>query len=572
MTNNLNPYLLPGPAFPNKNGVSNYSLYQKKLSSRLNTTTEKTISPQQEELQTLLTTATATYLKKFKVDSRAPYYLRHTFERDMELFPHSFAHQVISKYTQELEDHLVTDTAISKAYFEVETGMRTLSAKFNRYDQEFSVWLTLEDFTKQGYTRFLFLSEQSADTCETCNAYHGHVFSIADVPIPPLHPNCRCELLVMDSQTELLYKMDEQAFIQRFYSERRGTTGGIYLIDHSTFPFGISAERITKIPIVSEHMVLNYDQNILDQDGTYNLASAVASYLSSLWKDGENLIDALLNAQAERSGRKWDNFSSFLDWLTFGIVSGAWGGIVSNFDAMVEDPNLYSIVNFFTFGTLDTLSGAIAPEDPWSLEHWLDIIGTVLIVYSAYKAAINVKEILSGSTDDALRAAGTLTDDVDDLIRNAGLTPSQIDDIIKAPKGQRPNPSTYLSQEYIDQHLDLFRGGATKFYAKAPTGEVGPPDGTFVFPSTYVDDIIAKANGDVSILEELLGFEPGYLGDHPVRVDIINPSGLRIPSGNEIGANQYWIPGGYTAGGIPEAIIDRPRVGEYTVSSIFTER
>ena len=27
----------------------------------------------------------ATYLKKFKVDSRAPYYLRHTFERDMEL-------------------------------------------------------------------------------------------------------------------------------------------------------------------------------------------------------------------------------------------------------------------------------------------------------------------------------------------------------------------------------------------------------------------------------------------------------------------------------------------------------
>ena len=77
-----------------------------------------------------------------------------------------------------------------------------------------------------------------------------------------------------------------------------------------------------------------------------------------------------------------------------------------------------SIVNFFTFGTLDTLSGAIAPEDPWSLEHWLDIIGTVLIVYSAYKAAINVKEILSGSTDDALRAAGTLTDDVDDLIRH----------------------------------------------------------------------------------------------------------------------------------------------------------
>ncbi len=372
----------------------------------------------------------------------------------------------------------------------------------------------------------------------------------------------------MDSQTELLYKMDEQAFIQRFYSERRGTTGGIYLIEHSTFPFGISAKRITKIPIVSEHMVLNYAQNILDQDGIYDLASAVASYLSSLWKDGENLIDALLNAQAERSGRKWDNFSSFLDWLTFGIVSGAWGGIVSNFDAMVEDPNLYSIVNFFTFGTLDTLSGAIAPEDPWSLEHWLDIIGTVLIVYSAYKAAINVKEILSGSTDDALRAAGTLTDDVDDLIRNAGLTPSQIDDIIKAPKGQRPNPSTYLSQEYIDQHLDLFRGGATKFYAKAPTGEVGPPDGTFVMPTSIADDLIKQANGDIHILEQLLGLDSGTLGKSPVRIDIAHPTGLRMPTGNELGVNSFWLPGGYTSGGLPEAVVDQILPGQYTVVPI----
>lgn len=31
---------------------------------------------------------------------------------------------------------------------------------------------------------------------------------------------------------------------------------------------------------------------------------------------------------------------------------------------------------------------------------------------------------------------------------------------------------------------------------------------------------------------------------------------LRIPSGNEAGANSHWIPGGKTDGGVPEAITD----------------
>ena len=31
---------------------------------------------------------------------------------------------------------------------------------------------------------------------------------------------------------------------------------------------------------------------------------------------------------------------------------------------------------------------------------------------------------------------------------------------------------------------------------------------------------------------------------------------LKIPSGNEVGVNQYWIPGGYTKGGIAEAVMN----------------
>ncbi|WP_431802057.1 hypothetical protein [Microbacterium sp. bgisy203] len=34
--------------------------------------------------------------------------------------------------------------------------------------------------------------------------------------------------------------------------------------------------------------------------------------------------------------------------------------------------------------------------------------------------------------------------------------------------------------------------------------------------------------------------------------------GLRIPTGNEAGANDHWIPGGYLPTGIREAVIDVP--------------
>jgi hypothetical protein len=41
-----------------------------------------------------------------------------------------------------------------------------------------------------------------------------------------------------------------------------------------------------------------------------------------------------------------------------------------------------------------------------------------------------------------------------------------------------------------------------------------------------------------------------------------------MPSGNELGANSQWIPGGYTGGGIIEAVIDSPTPAQYVVNAI----
>ena len=56
---------------------------------------------------------------------------------------------------------------------------------------------------------------------------------------------------------------------------------------------------------------------------------------------------------------------------------------------------------------------------------------------------------------------------------------------------------------------------------------------------------------------------------NPVRIDVSSTSGLRMPSGNELGVNDKWLPGGKTSGGILEATVDQIKEGTYTVKTVF---
>ncbi|PJI07817.1 MULTISPECIES: hypothetical protein [Clostridium] len=153
------------------------------------------------------------------------------------------------------------------------------------------------------------------------------------------------------------------------------------------------------------------------------------------------------------------------------------------------------------------------------------------------------------------------------------------DEIIGIPKGQKPDPSVYMSSSEIKKHLSLFDDGAVRIQSKESFekaihlygSNIGDPaTGTFVLPKSIVSKAVEASNGNPRILEELLGLDPGYLGEHPIILDINNPSNIRIPSGNEAGAwPEYWNPGGYTSGGVPEAVIDQIPLGGYTTSSVY---
>ncbi|WP_237077075.1 hypothetical protein [Mycobacteroides abscessus] len=150
------------------------------------------------------------------------------------------------------------------------------------------------------------------------------------------------------------------------------------------------------------------------------------------------------------------------------------------------------------------------------------------------------------------------------------------DQIVSIEKGERPDPATYLPHEYIQQHLEQFDKGVARFMTDENLDSfgIGQRDGTsFVMPKGEADALMNATRGDPRAMEDALGLPEGFLDKNRiVRVDIEDPRSydLRMPSGNEAGANSQWIPGGRLPGGESEAIIDGGRVprADYKISDI----
>lgn len=167
--------------------------------------------------------------------------------------------------------------------------------------------------------------------------------------------------------------------------------------------------------------------------------------------------------------------------------------------------------------------------------------------------------------------------DSTDLVRKVFKKGYSTNTIISIPKGNRPNPSNYLKWRYRHRHQRKFRRGASflipKYiidkYGKAVLGR---QDGLFVMCKEEMDDLIQKANGQLSYIETELGIPLGMWKDTEIiRIDIRRPKRfhLRIPSGNEVGANALWIPGGKLPNGYLESVINPVTEGKYTQTPII---
>lgn len=86
-----------------------------------------------------------------------------------------------------------------------------------------------------------------------------------------------------------------------------------------------------------------------------------------------------------------------------------------------------------------------------------------------------------------------------------------------------------------------------------------------------MDSVLMRSHGDLSRIEHELGIPAGAWKHRVlVRIDIpkLKKLRLRMPSGNEVGANVLWLPGGLLPTGYKEAVIDRIPKGRYKASLI----
>ncbi len=144
--------------------------------------------------------------------------------------------------------------------------------------------------------------------------------------------------------------------------------------------------------------------------------------------------------------------------------------------------------------------------------------------------------------------------------------------ILKLPKGKRPLPATYLKPWYMAVHLLKFSQGGSWLVSESSLKKygrkvIGRADGQFIMPHYEMDAVLKKAHNNIMFVEKELGIPNNAWHDKKIiRIDVPKPQdfNLRIPDGNEIGANIDWLPAGKLPRGYDEAIVDQIPKGHFT--------
>ena len=238
---------------------------------------------------------------------------------------------------------------------------KTLENLIRAYAGQMMRYMVLWDCEDAGYTSYRFVAE--GENCPECDALDGRVFPISEASsgenLAPMHPNCDCGAEILDR------------------------SGNAVLTIGGAKKAGDSAEKRNAF-----------------------------TPLLRIPEDAGKLLREFWDAQAERT-QNIKGPLSFLDWLTLGIPRGIWEGMEKRGQDMRDAPGAYSIGNWLTMGLLDTAKGALAPDEPLSLEHWLDsaaVAGAAAGAYELGKYAVGKGRAAKRNGGVADEAANTTAD------------------------------------------------------------------------------------------------------------------------------------------------------------------
>ena len=273
------------------------------------------------------------YTKLFIMnDSGIPADLRKKLNAELEQFNSQTTQTMVDKSASCVRRNASADEMAEELLAVFNKAAKKLSGDIDGAYMQASWYYLLHCFVEAGYREFQYVVEHKDGLCETCLSLSEKTFTLEELVeqelLPPLHPNCRCAVVPVYATGRV---------------ESR-TSGG----------FGAETTNW--------------------YDGLLQIPT-----------EAKALLNGIASAQQERIGRR--TLGGFLDWLTMGTISGFYNGLKTRASAVAESPSLYNIANWLTLGTADTVKGAVAPEKPLSLEHWLNALGTVSIAAGAYELA-----------------------------------------------------------------------------------------------------------------------------------------------------------------------------------------
>ncbi|WZY01352.1 T7SS effector LXG polymorphic toxin [Bacillus sp. FSL W7-1360] len=80
----------------------------------------------------------------------------------------------------------------------------------------------------------------------------------------------------------------------------------------------------------------------------------------------------------DRSEKAFDSFYDYGNHVTFGLFDAGvsmWDGAQMRYNEFIDDPNVFTFVNYASIGTYDMFVGTVNPDDPYSTDHWLSSAG-----------------------------------------------------------------------------------------------------------------------------------------------------------------------------------------------------
>jgi hypothetical protein len=294
----------------------------------------------------------------------------------------------------------------------------------------------------------------------------------------------------------------------------------------------------------------------------YNDIVAVVDNFDQIVEQASTLASDTLAGAAANDPESQAKLSRFSTNVLLGVATGGIGAAKST-AAVTKSLNDISKLDFANDIDIAQLANKAATDLPDAgIVAKTDINGDVNYKVEAPELQIS---------DDLVPLSNFFHEINEPEIASSAAMLAKLDEVTNTAKGQRPvDPRGYLPAEYYDRHIALFNDGAVRFTSQNSLEQFGTlgPNGGFVMPKSEFDNLLYDTGGNLRLIEQKLELPVGYYGDGSdlliAHIKPENMNGLRLPSGNELGAmDGLWISGGYTKGGIPEAVMDFENVTEF---------